>query len=91
MDLVPGQEENSLALFQVSIVNGTDYNDNSPWDWGHNDIKLRTMSMDCGHNDIKLGAKRVIYQKIAGMIAGIKFSFLTCKCVFHRPEHDAEF
>ena len=46
---------------------------------------------NCGHNDLKLVAKRVIYQKIAGMIAGIKVSFLTCKCVFYRPEHDAEF
>ena len=32
-------------MFQVSIVDGTDYNDNSPWDWGHNDIKLGTKSM----------------------------------------------
>ena len=45
----------------------------------------------CGRNDLKLGAKCIIYQKIAGMIAGIKVSFLTCKCVFYRPEHDAEF
>ena len=29
------------------MVDGTDYH-NSPWDWGHNDIKLGTKSMGLG-------------------------------------------
>ena len=52
---------------------------NSPWDWGHNDMKL--------------GTKHVIYQilfrKRIHMVAGMKVSYFA-ECVFYGPEHNAK-
>ena len=51
---------------------------------------------DQGQIGIKLGTKHVTYQKFATflyediMLKGLKVSFLTCKCVFYRPKHNAK-